>query len=64
MSDSDPNRPPQGLEQPSAARVLRSLIPNLVINGGFPVLLYVVLTGLRAQRRGQAQQSAAENKEG
>jgi len=32
MSDSDPNRPPQGLEQPSAARVLRSLIPNLVIN--------------------------------
>jgi hypothetical protein len=36
MSDSDPNRPPQGLEQPSAARVLRSLIPNLVINGAFP----------------------------
>jgi intracellular septation protein A len=45
MSDSDPNRPPQGLEQPSAARVLRSLIPNLIINGGFPVLLYVVLKG-------------------
>ena len=45
MSDSEPNRPPQALEQPSAARVLRSLIPNLVINGAFPVLLYVVLTG-------------------
>jgi intracellular septation protein A len=45
MSDSDPNGPPQGLEQPSAARVLRSLIPNLVINGAFPVLLYVALKG-------------------
>jgi hypothetical protein len=43
MSPSDPDRPPQGLEQPSAARVLRSLIPNLVINAAFPVLLYVVL---------------------
>jgi intracellular septation protein A len=45
MSDSDPVRPPHELEQPSAARVLRSLIPNLVINGAFPVLLYVVLKG-------------------
>ncbi len=45
MSDSDPNRPRQGLEQPSALRVLRSLIPNLVINGAFPLLLYVILKG-------------------
>jgi intracellular septation protein A len=39
-TDSDPT---EGLEQPSAARVLRSLAPNLVINGAFPVLLYQVL---------------------
>jgi intracellular septation protein A len=45
MSASYPNRPPPGLEQPSAARVLRSLAPNLVINAALPVLLYVVLKG-------------------
>jgi len=43
MSDSEMHRPSQDLEQPSAARVLRSLAPNLVINAAFPVVLYQVL---------------------
>ncbi len=45
MSDSDQSARPHELEPLSAARVLRSLIPNLIINGGFPVLLYLVLKG-------------------
>lgn len=33
------------LEQPSMGRMLRSLVPNLVINGVLPILLYQLLTG-------------------
>jgi hypothetical protein len=40
---ASPSDPSQELKQPSAARVLRSLAPNLVINGAFRVLLYQVL---------------------
>lgn len=44
-SNSDSGQSPRGLEQPSAPRVLRSLAPNLVINGAFPFLLYLALKG-------------------
>ena len=43
----DPNadrRPTEELAQPSAGAILRSLVPNLVINGVFPVVLYQLLT--------------------
>jgi hypothetical protein len=45
MSDPIADRTSQELAQPSAGRVLRSLVPSLVINGVFPFVLYELLTG-------------------
>jgi intracellular septation protein A len=36
---------PHELEHPSARSTIRSLMPNLVINGVLPIILYQVLTG-------------------
>jgi hypothetical protein len=45
MSDPIADDLPQGLAPPSAARVLRSMVPSLVISGVLPFVLYQVLTG-------------------
>jgi hypothetical protein len=44
--DIDPlvSQPTEELAPPSAGKVLRSLVPSIVINGVFPFLLYQVLT--------------------
>jgi hypothetical protein len=39
------DHPRRELEPPSARRILRSLVPNLVISGVFPYIRYQVLTG-------------------
>jgi len=44
MADIDSDRHIQELGQPLGAKVMRSLAPNLVINGVFPIILYWVLT--------------------
>ncbi|MGI8690608.1 MAG: VC0807 family protein [Thermomicrobiales bacterium] len=43
MSDSMANRSVRDEEQPSGRSMLRSLLPNLVINGVLPVVLYQLL---------------------
>lgn len=43
MSDSTGERPRTDLEQPSGGSVVRSLLPNLVINGVLPIVLYQLL---------------------
>lgn len=45
MPDPLPSRPSQELVAPSGGKALRSLVPNLVVNGVLPIVLYQLLTG-------------------
>ncbi len=45
MSDSAVDRPPEGFARPLRGSTGRFLVPNLVINGVLPVVLYQVLKG-------------------